>query len=177
MSFATPALPPDWGKPTPAIVQVVEEAAQVSGVPREILYSIIRKESNFNPRLVGYKNATNSETFRKSYERYKEQIIPGRNPQGLTWGQMFRPEDWTAYGLMQLLPYHVVGKTGGVKPGAPLAQLFDATKNIRLAVAYLTALYRKHGDWSKVLQVYNGSTVYVRMVLAYADEFKAAAVV
>lgn len=172
----TPTLPPDWGKPTPAIVATVEEAAEKFAVPREILYSVIRKESNFNPTLKGYKNATNSDTFRKSYERYKDQVIPGRNPRKLTWGQMFAPEDWTAYGLMQLLPYHIVGKTGGVPVGAPLAKLFDPVSNIRLAAAYLSVLYRKHGTWDEALRIYNGSRVYVRMVLAYVDEFKGAVV-
>lgn len=165
-----PTFPPGWGKPTPAIVETVEQASEQFGVPKDLIYSVIRKESNFNPRLRGYKHAGNSETYRKSYEKYKDKVIPGSS---MTWGQMFKPEDWRPYGLMQLNPYHLVGKAGGVKAGVPLSKLFDPVPNIRIACAYLAALYTKHNNWETALKVYNGSTTYVKLVVAYIDELKA----
>lgn len=162
-------LPPGWAKPTPAIIRAVEQASKEFVVPEDIIYSVIRKESNFNPRLRGYKHGGNSPTFSKSWEKWRTLKIP--NGRGMTWGQMFpTKESWRPYGLMQLMPYHVVGKSGGVRAGAPLTDLFDVQKNIRLAAAFLKVLFAKHGNWFGALREYNGAKVYARQVLAYAGE-------
>lgn len=168
-----PIFPGDWGKPTDEMVVLIQEATEKFGVPENLIYGIIRKESNFNRKLRGYKHAGNSETFATSYANYKDQIIPGNNPKKIIWGQMFPKErDWTPYGLMQLLPYHVVGKTGGVKPGAPISEMYKVAPNIRLGVAYLAALHKKYPDsWGMVLVRYNGAKVYALQVAGFITAF------
>lgn len=171
--FPAFVVPPGWNQPTPQIIATVEQASQQFEIPAEVLYGVIRKESNFKPKLDGYKHGGNSETFRKSYEKYKDRVIPGKNPKKITWGMMFpRPEDWRPRGLTQIMPYHIVGKAGGVAPGAPLSELYDVVKVIRLAAAYLRALYDKHANWTDAVRVYNGSSAYARQVAAYMVELK-----
>lgn len=165
--------PSDWGKPTKEMIAVIEEAVDKFEIPENLLYSLIRKESNFNPKLRGYKHAGNSETFAASYEKYKGVVIPGSNPKKITWGQMFpKPRDWTPYGLCQLMPYHVVGKTGGVKPGASLSELYKVAPNIRLSCSLLAALHKKYPDsWGMVLVRYNGAKSYAIQVAGYMSAF------
>ena len=168
-------VPDGWNKPTAEMVAVVKQASEQFEVPEEILFGIIRKESNFKTKLDGYKHGGNSEMFRKSYERYKDKVIPGKNPQKITWGMMFKtPESWRPRGLTQIMPYHIVGKAGGVAPGAPLSDLYDVPKVIRLAAAYLKALHDKNANWTEAVRIYNGSASYARQVAAYMVELKKA---
>jgi soluble lytic murein transglycosylase-like protein len=168
--------PSDWGKPSKEMMAVIAEAAEKFEVPEDLIYGIIRKESNFNPKLRGYKHGGNSKTFAESYEKYKNKVIPGKNPKSVTWGEVFKkPEDWCPYGLMQTLPYHVYGKTGGVPIGSPIKDLFKVAPNVRCAVAYLTALAKKYpGSWGKVLKVYNGKTSYAIQVASYISQYNEA---
>ena len=173
-------LPPGWAKPTPAIIATVEKAAKIFSVPEDVIYGVIRKESNFNPKLRGYVHAGTmvnkktgkayvSERFQKSYADWKNRRIPGGG--GVTFGQMFpKPEDWRPYGLMQMMPYHTVGKMGGIKAGSTLDKMFDVVPNIMLATALLKVLHLKHGNWFGALKEYNGAGSYARQVLAYSGE-------
>jgi lysophospholipase L1-like esterase len=177
--FIPAGWPANWPKAAPAIHAAAHEASDKFGVPLPILYGIMRKESVFNTKLVGYKNATTdpsskkySKTFRASYERNKDKRIPGGG--GLTWGQMFTPDQWTAWGVCQLLPFNIVGKRYGVKAGAPLSSLYDVRAQLLCAGELLKALFDKHGDWETAVLKYNGARSYLREVLAFAEEFKAA---
>ena len=171
--------PPGWRPAPQNVVDAVNEASAKFGVPRDIILSILWKESRFNPKLVGYKNATTdtsskaySPTFQASYARNKDLRIPGGG--GMTWGQMFTPERWTATGVMMLLPYNIVSKPDGVKAGAPYAQLFDVRKNILCGTKLLADLYAKYGDWPTAILRFNGAKSYQREVLANVDALKQA---
>lgn len=163
--------PAGWRKPTDEMIAVIEQAAQQFDVPVELLYSVIRKESNFNPKAKGYKHGGNSPTYAKSYEKYKNLTIP--NSGGMTWGQMFKLEDWRPYGLCQLNAYHLVGTTGGVKAG-PISNLFSVVPNVRRAAALLASLKQKRESWDDVLQAYNGSSAYRKEVAGFIVAFKEA---
>jgi lysophospholipase L1-like esterase len=173
-----PRWPEGWPGAVPAIHDAVDEANRTFGVPVDILYGIMRKESAFDRKLVGYKNATSDETskkysktFRASYERNRNLTIKGSS---MTWGQMFTAEQWTAWGICQLLPFNIVGKRYGVKAGAPLSALFDVRAQIMCAGELLKTLYDKYGDWETAVLRYNGARSYLREVLAFAAAFRAA---
>jgi soluble lytic murein transglycosylase-like protein len=178
MALDVRALPEGWNKPTPAIIRAVEQSSREFDVPEDLLYGMIRKETNFRPTLQGYKHGGNSQTFRESWERNKDKVIPGKNASGLTWGDMFpTPESWRPMGLCQLMPFHLVGKTGGIKAGEPLEGMYDVLRQCRIAASYLRALFNKHGSWGEALRIYNGSSAYVRMVASYITEMKGSTVV
>ena len=171
--------PPGWRPAPQNVVDAVNEASAKFGVPRDIILSIIWKESRFNPKLVGYKNATTdtsskaySPTFQASYARNKDLRIPGGG--GMTWGQMFTPAQWTVYGVMQTMPFNLVGKPDGVKAGAPLSQMFDVRKNILCGTALLATLHAKYGNWPTAILRFNGAKSYQREVLANVDALKQA---
>ena len=171
--------PPGWRPAPQNVVDAVNEASAKFGVPRDIILSILWKESRFNPKLVGYKNATTdtsskaySKTFRASYERNKDLRIPGSS---MTWGEMFPdPTRWTAIGICQLLNFNLVGKRYGVKAGAPWSSLFDVRTQILCCGDLLKTLYDKYGDWPTAILRYNGASSYRREVLGYVDALKAA---
>jgi soluble lytic murein transglycosylase-like protein len=175
-----PRWPAGWPGAVPVIHDAVAEASATFGVPAEILYGIMRKESAFKTKLVGYKNATEdttspaySPTFRTSYERNKDLRIPGSR---ITWGEKFTPEQWTALGICQLVPFNLVGKKYGVKAGAPWAALFDVRTQVMCAGDLLKTLFDKYGDWETAVLRYNGARSYQREVLAFAETFRAAQV-
>jgi soluble lytic murein transglycosylase-like protein len=161
--------PPDWKRPTDEMILLIQEAANLFGVPENLVYGVIRKESNFDRKARGSRHAGNSEVLATNYANHKDVVIPGNNPKKLTWGKMFPKEkDWTTYGLMQLLPYQLVGKTAGVPVGAKLSDLYKSAPNIRLGVAYLGALHKKFPDsWGLVLVHYNATPGYAMQVAGY----------
>lgn len=165
------AFPPDWPQPSAIVQREIDAAAKDLNVPPEILYAVARKESSFNPKAKGYANAANNARFAKSYASYKDRVIPGINPKGLTWGDMFTaPESWTAYGLIMALPFNLVGKKGLVAPGEPIDKLFHPRFNVRGGAGLLHDHYTATGDWEQALRRYNNSSAYVREVLDYAKE-------
>jgi soluble lytic murein transglycosylase-like protein len=156
------AFPADWKEPPAEIRKAIDEAAEEYGIQPEILYSIGRRETQFAIKSIGKKTAANNKTYAKSYERLRDQKIPGSS---LTWGEVFTPEQWAPWGFLQLNPYHLVGKGKPVKAGANLTELYNPRNQARAAAALLAQLIKKtNGDWTKALLLYNGDRSYRRDV-------------
>jgi soluble lytic murein transglycosylase-like protein len=156
------AFPADWKEPPAEVRKAVDEAAAEYGLQPEILYGIAWRETTFNVKSIGKKTAANNATYAKSYAKYKDQRIPGSK---LTWGEVFAPEQWAPWGVLQLNPYHLMGKGKPVKAGAPLAELLRPRNQARAAAKLLVQLYKKAGgDWTKAILLYNGSREYRRDV-------------
>lgn len=154
--------PADWTSPPVEIRKAVDEAAAEYGLQPEILYSIAWRETNFRVKSIGKKTAANNKTYARSYEKYKDERIPGSS---LTWGEVFPPEMWAPIGVFQLNPYHLMGKGKVVKAGASVAEMWKPRNQARAAAALLVQLIKKtHGDWTKALLLYNGSSEYRRDV-------------
>lgn len=154
--------PADWKEPSAEVRKAIDEAAEEYGVPSEVLYGIAWRETTFQVKSIGKKTAANNATYAKSYEKYRDQKIPGS---GMTWGEMFTPGQWAPWGVLQLNPYHLVGKGKPVKAGAPLAELLKPRNQARAAAKLLVQLLKKTGgDWTKALLLYNGSKEYRRDV-------------
>jgi hypothetical protein len=172
-----PPWPPTWRRPAAGVLAAAAAAALAFLVPLKILLGVIFKESGFNAKLKGYKNALSSPTFAKSYAKYKDLVIPGKNPRKLKWGQVFGPEDWTAYGLCMTLPFCIYGIT--VPVGAPISALYDVIPNIRAGAKSLAYWYQQTGgdSWDKALKRYNGSSVYVHQVADNVAELEKAGAV
>jgi hypothetical protein len=169
----TLAWPPKWRLPTTEILREAKAAAEKYDVPLKIILGVIQKESSYKPKLKGGQTAVNNKKFRESYEKRRNDVIPGRNPKRLTWGQVFSPADWTAFGLMQVLPYNIYGKFG-IPVGAPVSALYGVKPNIQAGAAALAGWYKyvKGISWDRALKFYNGSTVYVHMVADHIAELE-----
>lgn len=154
--------PADWASPPAEVRQAFDDAAKEYGIQAEILYGIAWRETNFRVKSIGKKTAANNATYARSYAKYKDQKIPGSS---VTWGEMFTPEQWAPWGVLQLNPYHLVGKGKPVKAGVPLAELLKPRNQARAAAKLLVQLVKKTaGDWAKALLLYNGSKDYRRDV-------------
>lgn len=159
---AVVAFPADWKEPPAIVRQAVEEASAEYKIQPEILYGIAWRETTFQIKVIGKKTAANNQTYARSYAKYKDQKIPGSS---LTWGEVFSPEQWAPWGVLQLNPYHLMGKGKPVKAGAPLTELLKPRNQARAAAALLVQLIKKtNGDWTRALLLYNGSREYRRDV-------------
>jgi hypothetical protein len=160
--------PDGWKKPSQTYLLAAKEAAAKYDVPIENIFAITRKESaDFSPKARGRQ-------LLKSYNRVKNKPIPGGN--GLTWGDKYAPEEWHAYGIMQVLPFNLYGIPGLLKASAPKDAAFDTRINVLAGTRVLRQLFDKLGNWEDAIWKYNGSKGYMREVLAYRNEFRAAQV-
>lgn len=156
------AFPADWKEPPAEVRKAIDEAAAEYKIQPEILYGIAWRETNFRVKSIGKKTAANNATYARSYAKYKDQTIPGSD---LTWGEVFPPEMWAPIGILQLNPYHLMGKGKPVKAGASLAEMWKPRNQARAAARLLVQLYKKAGgDWTRAILLYNGSREYRRDV-------------
>lgn len=166
------AFPADWKEPPAEVRAAFDEIAPEHGIQPEILYGIARRETQFQVKSIGKKTAANSAVYARSYAKYKDQKIPGSS---LTWGEMFAPEQWAPWGVLQLNPYHLVGKGKPVKAGAPLTELLKPRNQARAAAKLLVQLYKKaDGDWARAILLYNGDKSYRRDVALNIAALRAA---
>jgi len=162
-----PLWPAGWRKPSAEILKAVAEASKEFDVPEDVILAVIRKESNFDPKLWGYK------ALKASYARNKDMKIPGSKT---TWGEKFTEDQWRAIGVMQVLAFNLFGVKGILKAGAPIEDAFKVRTNVRAGARVLHILYEKYGTWEDAVWKYNGSRVYQREVFAFREEFRAAQV-
>lgn len=158
--------PDGWVKPSKAYLAAAKEASDKYAVPIENIFAITRKESSrFSPKVKGRQLIT-------SYNRVKDKVIP--NSGGVTWGEKFKPEQWRAYGIMQVLPFNLFGIPGLLKASAPIDAALDTRINVLAGAKTLRNWYDKYGNWEDAILKYNGSEQYRREVLAFRDEFRTA---
>ena len=165
---AEPAIvwPESWVKPSKAYLAAAAEASAKYDVPIENIFAITRKESSrFSPTVKGRQLMT-------SYNRVKDKVIPGSG--GVTWGEKIAPEDFRALGVMQVLPFNIFGIPGLLKWNAPLDAALDTRINVLAGTRVLRQFYDKLGNWEDAIWKYNGSKIYLREVLAFREEYRAA---
>ncbi len=160
------AWPEAWPRPSKAYLAAAVEASKRYDVPIENIFAITRKESHrFSPTVKGRQLAA-------SYNRVKDMVIPGSG--GVTWGERFAPEEWRAYGIMQVLPYNLIGVPGLLKWNAPKEQMLDTRLNVLAGARVLRQWHDKLGNWEDAIWKYNGARSYQREVLAFREEYRAA---
>jgi soluble lytic murein transglycosylase-like protein len=158
--------PESWVKPSKAYLAAAAEASAKYEVPIENIFAITRKESSrFSPTVKGRQLMT-------SYNRVKDKVIPGSG--GVTWGEKIAPEDFRALGVMQVLPFNIFGVPGLLKWNAPLDAALDTRINVLAGTRVLRQFYDKLGNWEDAIWKYNGSKIYLREVLAFREEYRAA---
>lgn len=158
--------PESWVKPSKAYLAAAAEASARYDVPIENIFAITRKESSrFSPSVKGRQ-------LLSSYNRVKDKVIPGSG--GVTWGEKYSPDEWHAIGIMQVLPFNIFGVPGLLKANAPKEAAYDTRINVLAGTRYLRGLYDKLGSWEDAILRYNGSKIYLREVLAFRDEYRAA---
>jgi lysophospholipase L1-like esterase len=160
-----PKWPTKWRKPTKEILAAVKAASVKHEVPEEVILAVIRKESNFDPKLRGYR------PLKASYARNKDHKIPGSS---ITWGDKFSEDDWRAISIMQVLPFNLFGVPGLLKASDPISAAFNVRTNIMAGARVLKILYDKYGNFEDAVWKYNGSRQYQREVFAFLETFRAA---
>jgi murein DD-endopeptidase MepM/ murein hydrolase activator NlpD len=142
-----PSIPmPDGPALAPAqMLPIFDQAAQLTGVPKEVLLGIARVESGFDPHAVGPYLARFAGT-----------------------------DDTHALGMMQFLPSTYRGYIGQVDritgKNLGISGIWDGESSI-----YAAALYLRDngapGDMHRALYAYNNAEWYVNLVLAWSQYY------
>ncbi len=144
-----PGVPPPPSNATPLapaqLLPTFERAAQLTGVPKEVLLAIARNESDFTPRAVG-------------------PYLP----------QFAGTEDEHALGMMQFLPstyrLFVAQVDAATGKGLGMQGIWDPESAIYAAAFYLRDSGAP-GNMRRALYAYNNAEWYVNLILSWAGYY------